>query len=95
MERSVILENPMHIEFINDTEKIKQLAMDTVGKIGAKATAQFFYRFSETHPEIVEHYLDVLMTLADKTDNNELKQIFRQFKHVMMFHSINKTRFVR
>ena len=53
MERSIILENPIHIEFFKDTEKIKKLATDAIGKIGAKAVSQFFYRFAETNPEIL------------------------------------------
>ncbi len=95
MERTVILENPIHVEFFKDEEKITKLAVDAVNKIGAKATSRFFYRFSETNPELVCQYIECLMTLSDKLDNNELKQIFRQFKHVMMYHSVNKLRFIR
>jgi hypothetical protein len=95
MERAVILGNELHIEFISDPDKIKQLALESVGKIGAKATSQFFYRFSEAHPELVCQYLETLMSLADQKDDTELKQILRQFKHVMMYHSTNKVRFIR
>jgi len=53
MAQSIDVTNPLHIEFIKDNEKIGKLCADAVNKIGAKAVSRFFYKFSDTAPEMV------------------------------------------